>query len=123
MRKLLQGHKLFKKARLWSVLKLLDPDLGGPIVYGSHWIRILIQIHNTSLTWGIVVRFLVIDLETGEERILEAHVDAHNVEDDGVGLVRLQGRRDGKASLQSAESQFKAPFIIKNLSRKYIYKK
>ena len=51
-------------------------------------------------TWGIVVRLLVVDLEAGKQRVLEAHVDAHNVKDDGVGLVGLQGRGDRQAGLK-----------------------
>ena len=47
----------------------------------------------------IVVRLLVVDLEAGKQRVLEADVHADHVEHDGVGLVGLQRGRDGQTGL------------------------
>jgi len=44
--------KCFKSFNLWSVFKLLDPDPGEPIIYGSDWIRI--RISNNVLKCGHV---------------------------------------------------------------------
>ena len=41
---------------------------------------------------------LVVQLEAGEHGVLEADVHAHEVGDDGVRLVGLEGRGDGQPS-------------------------
>ena len=47
----------------------------------------------------ILIGFLVVHFQTGKHGILEAHVHAHQIEADRVGLVRLQRRRYGETCL------------------------
>ena len=45
----------------------------------------------------VVLDLLGVHLEGGEDGVVEADVDAHHVEGERVGLVRLEGRGDGEA--------------------------
>jgi hypothetical protein len=45
---------------------------------------------------GVRVGLGVVELDAGEDGVIEAHVHRHDGEVDRVGLVRLQRRRDGQ---------------------------